>query len=162
MSSQLTGPMPANPSSWLKSPKSWLYISLNMLPIATGGTRIGTIISVRNTPLPRVIAPTSSASARPSTISTATATATKSSVLTTVACRPGSVSSDSQFCRGVNDQISSPLLNRIVDTLIRSRLTIGYSVSAAKISTAGSRLQWRNVRLSQTKAGDPGGSGIGA
>src|SRR5579862_939198 len=121
-----------------------------MLPIATGGTRIGMIMIVRSTPLPRVMPATSSASPSPRTISAATATATKISVLTIVACSPGSLSSADQLRCGVNDQISAPPWNWIVDTLIRKRLTIGYAVSAANTSTAGSRLQCRNVALSQS------------
>ena len=96
-----------------------------MLPIATGGTRIGMIMSVRIRPLPRVMPPTRSASASPSTISTTTAAATKMSVLTTVGPSPGSVRSASQLRPGVNVHSSLPSRNSIVDTLIRSRLTMG-------------------------------------
>ena len=96
-----------------------------MLPIATGGTRIGMIMTVRMTPLPRVMPPTSKASPRPSTISTITAAQTNMSVLTTVGPSPGSLKSASQFRPGVNDQISLPPRNSIVERLIRKRLTIG-------------------------------------
>ena len=52
-----------------------------MLPIATGGTRIGRIISVRINPLPRATPETTSASRKPSTISIDTEAMTKSSVV---------------------------------------------------------------------------------
>jgi hypothetical protein len=123
--SQLTGPRPTTASIWLNRPKSWLYISLNMLPIATGGTRIGTIMSVRIRPLPRVMAPTSNASARPSTISAATAAVTKISVFTTVAPSPGPSPAPTSCGRAVNDHSSCPPRNSMVDTLMRTRLTIG-------------------------------------
>src|SRR4051794_20231153 len=116
-----------------------------MLPIATGGTRIGTIMIVRISPLPRVMLPTSSASPSPSTISTVTATATKSSVLEIVGVKPGSLSIALQLRPGVNDQTSLPPLNSIVDTLIRNRFTSGYTLSTTNTKTAGSRLQCLNV-----------------
>ena len=123
--SQLTGAMPSPPSIWLKTPKSWLNISLNMLPMATGGTRIGTIINVRRRALPRDMAPTASASARPATISMATATTTNSSVLRTTGPSAPSATSSDQLCSGVKLQRSLPSRNSIVDTAMRSRLTTG-------------------------------------
>jgi hypothetical protein len=53
-----------------------------MLPMATGGTRIGRIISVRTTPLPIGTLPTRSARASPMRVSAATETTTKTAVLT--------------------------------------------------------------------------------
>src|SRR2546430_1368322 len=72
-----------------------------MLPIATGGTSIGRIITVRASPLPRSRRPTSSASSSPSVTSAATATTTKTEVFSSAAGRTLSLASSATLAVAV-------------------------------------------------------------
>jgi hypothetical protein len=100
-------------------------MSFHMLPMATGGTRIGRIMSVRTRPLPRATLPTRSARPSPSSVSAATEATTKINVFT-IACRSTrSESSRSRLRMGVNVQMSRPWANSMVDTLMRVRFSIG-------------------------------------
>src|SRR6185312_7285999 len=100
-------------------------MSFHMLPIATGGTRIGRIATVRTQRLARDRPATAIASATPSTISTATDATTKTSVLTTAGRSTSSLASAAKLRNGVNVQTSAPFANVIVDTLIRARFSSG-------------------------------------
>src|ERR1700722_17907368 len=115
-----------------------------MLPIATGGTRIGRIIKVRINPLARGTPLTINARAKPSTSSTATDTTTKVSVFLNVTTNSQSVARWRKFSRPVNVQRCSPCENVMLDTLIISKLIAGYTVRTTSSTTAGINVALRN------------------